>query len=74
VPELDGIGKMLVIFGGVIVVVGLLWGLVGRIPGIGRLPGDIVVHRGSLSFYFPLVTSLLLSLILTVLFRLFGRR
>jgi hypothetical protein len=44
---------------------------VGR---VGRLPGDIVYRRGSFTFYFPIVTSILLSLLLTLLFALFGRR
>src|SRR5881398_3246225 len=50
----------------------LFFGL--RIPFLGRLPGDISVDRGSVHFYFPIVTSLLLSLILTLLLNLFFRR
>ena len=68
------LGRALVVIGVVIVVVGLLLMLVGRIPWIGRLPGDIHVQRGNWSFYFPLATSLLLSVILTLLFWLIGRR
>ena len=68
------LGRALVVIGVVIVVVGLLLMLVGRVPWIGRLPGDIQVQRGNWSFYFPLATSLLLSVILTVLFWLIGRR
>ena len=48
--------------------------LAGRVPWLGRLPGDIHVQRGTWSFYFPLATSLLLSVVLSLLFWLFGRR
>jgi len=48
--------------------------LAGRVPWIGRLPGDIYIRRGNWSFYFPLATSLLLSVILTLMFWLIGRR
>jgi hypothetical protein len=46
----------------------------GKVPGIGRLPGDIYFRRGSFTFYFPLMTCLLLSLFLTLVFTIFGRR
>ena len=68
------VGRALVIVGIVIVAVGLLMMMAGRIPWIGRLPGDIHVQRGNWTFYFPLATSLLLSLVLTLIFWLIGRR
>jgi len=68
------VGRALVIIGIVIVAVGLLMMMAGRIPWIGRLPGDIHVQRGNWTFYFPLATSLLLSLVLTLIFWLIGRR
>jgi membrane protein implicated in regulation of membrane protease activity len=71
VPE---IGKLLIIVGGFIVVVGLVLVLGLRIPFLGRLPGDISVDRGNVHFYFPIVTCLLLSLVLTLLLNLFFRR
>jgi hypothetical protein len=67
------IGRTLLVLGGVLVVVGLLLIFGARIPGLGRLPGDIVHRRGSFTFYFPLVTSLLLSLLLTAILALFRR-
>jgi hypothetical protein len=67
-------GKTLVILGLVVVAVGVVLMLVGRVPWLGRLPGDIQIQRGNWSFYFPLGTSILLSLVLTLLFWLFGRR
>ena len=71
VPE---IGKLLIIVGGFIVVVGLVLFFGLRVPFLGRLPGDISVDRGNVHFYFPIVTCLLLSLALTLLLNLFFRR
>jgi hypothetical protein len=68
------IGKLLIIFGLVIAAVGVLLILAGRVPWIGRLPGDIYVQRGNWTFYFPLATSLLVSAVLTLIFWFFGRR
>jgi hypothetical protein len=47
--------------------------LAGKVPFLGRLPGDIVYHKGGTTFYFPLVTCLLLSLVLSLLLNLFRR-
>lgn len=71
---MSDVGKLLVIFGLLIVVVGVLLMLVERVPWIGRLPGDIHIERGNWTFYFPLGTSLLLSLVLTLVLWLIGRR
>jgi hypothetical protein len=68
------IGKLLIIVGGLIVVIGLVLTLGLRIPYLGKLPGDISVDRGNVHFYFPIVTGLLVSLVLTVLLNLFFRR
>jgi uncharacterized protein HemY len=63
-------GKILVVVGLVIAGLGLLVML--GIP-LGRLPGDIVIRRGNFSFYFPLATSIILSILLSLLFALFRR-
>lgn len=68
------IGKLLVVFGLLIAAVGVLLMLAGRLPWLGRLPGDIYVQRGNWTFYFPLATSIIVSIVLTLLFWLFGRR
>jgi len=68
------LGKMLILLGLVIAGVGLLFTLGGKIPWIGRLPGDIYIKRKNFTFYFPLATSLLISIILTLLFMLFRRK
>jgi len=65
---------MLVGFGLLIALAGVVLVLVGRVPWIGRLPGDIHIQRGNFSFYFPLATSLLLSVVLTLLVYVVGRR
>ena len=67
------LGRTLLIVGAVLFVAGLLLTLGPRIPGLGRLPGDIVYRKGNFTFYFPLVTSLLLSLLLTAALAFFRR-
>ena len=71
---MNDFAKTLIFFGVVLMVAGVLVGVFGKMPGIGKLPGDIYVRKGSFTFYFPLATSLLLSLLLTLVFTLFGRR
>ena len=65
------LGRVFLVAGVVLVVVGLLLMLGGKIPWLGRLPGDIAIERANFRFYFPIVTCLLLSLLLTLLLRLF---
>ena len=67
------IGRTLVVLGAVLLVVGLIFTFGARIPGLGRLPGDIVYRKGNVTFYFPLVTSLLVSLLLTAALAFFRR-
>lgn len=62
-----GIGRILIIVGIIIVALGLLMSFGGRIPFLGKLPGDILIRKEGFSFYFPVVTFLLLSVILTVI-------
>ena len=63
--QLQPLGRLLIVVGLVIAGLGLVLSLGGRIPGLGRLPGDIVIERGGFRFYLPLATSILLSLVLT---------
>ncbi len=76
--ELGGIGKFLFGVGAVLLLLGgalwLLGNLSGKVPWIGRLPGDIVIERGNWKFYFPLATSIFISIILTLIFSFLGRR
>jgi DUF2905 family protein len=66
-----GFGLLMVILGGILLVAG---NLSGKVPWFGRLPGDFYIQRGNWTFYFPLGTSLLISIILTIIVALFGRR
>jgi len=68
------LGRLLVVLGVFIVLVGLVLMLMGRVPWLGRLPGDISIQRGNWSFYVPLTTSILISVLLSVLLYLIGRR
>lgn len=67
------VGRLLVILGIFVVLVGLVFMLGARIPLLGRLPGDISLTRGNTRIYFPLATSIVLSLVLTLLLNLFFR-
>ncbi len=69
------LGRMLLVVGAVLAALGLLLILAEKLPGlrIGRLPGDISVERPGFRFYFPLATSILLSLLLTLVLWLIGR-
>ena len=70
----DSLGKLLIVFGVVLALLGGLLLLVGKFPLLGRLPGDIVIRRDNWSVYFPLTTGIVISVLLTLLFSLFGRR
>lgn len=71
---LDSLARLLILFGLILAAVGGLILFIGKLPFIGRLPGDIYIQRKNFSFYVPLTTSILLSIILTLLFSLFSRR
>jgi hypothetical protein len=70
----DAIGKFLIVFGVVVVLVGVVLTFSRHIPFLGKLPGDLLWQKGSLKVYFPIVTSLLLSVIATVLLNLVVKR
>ncbi len=67
------VGKILIIVGAVIIVAGLVMMFADRVPLLGKLPGDIHIKRGNFTIYFPVVTMLIVSILLTVLLNLFGR-
>ncbi len=67
------LGKMLILLGIFIILIGILLLIGEKIPWIGRLPGDIIIRRKNFTFYFPIVTSILISIILTLLFMLFRK-
>lgn len=71
---MSDLGRVLIVVGLLIVLIGVVLTLAGRVPWLGRLPGDITIRRDNFTFYFPLATSVLLSLVLTVILWLIGRR
>ena len=71
---MNDLGKVLLVLGLGVALVGAVLVLAGRVPWLGRLPGDIYIQRGTWSFYFPLMTSIVVSVLLTLVFWLFGRR
>jgi len=70
---LHTLGRLLVFVGLAILCVGLILIFSDKLPWIGRLPGDILIKRGKWTFYFPLATSILLSILITLLINLFRR-
>lgn len=70
----SSMGKTIILIGVLLVIVGLILIFAEKIPWLGRLPGDIVVKRENFTFYFPLATSIVITIILTLLFWLIGRR
>jgi len=70
---LGPLGKMLILLGVFIILIGFLLLIGEKIPWIGRLPGDIIIRKKNFTFYFPIVTSILISIILTLLFSLFRK-
>ena len=69
-----GVGRFLIIAGALLIIAGLVIHFGGRFFGLGKLPGDIVVRRTNFTFYFPVMTSIILSVILTLVMWLFSRR
>jgi hypothetical protein len=71
---LEQLGKALVVFGAVMMAVGVFLMFSGKLPWVGRLPGDIVIERKNFTVYFPVATSIILSVVLPLLFWLFGKK
>jgi uncharacterized membrane protein YkgB len=68
------LGKLLILLGVLIVVIGVLLLIGEKIPWVGRLPGDIMIKKEKFTFYFPITTSILISIILTLLFWIFRKQ
>lgn len=67
------LGKMLIGFGALMIVLGGVMVLLGKIPGLGKLPGDILIKSEHGSFYFPIVSCIILSVLLSIILNLFNR-
>jgi len=70
---LGALGKMLILLGVFIILIGLFLLLGDRIPWIGKLPGDIIIRKEKFSFYFPITTSIIISVLLTLFFWIFRK-
>jgi hypothetical protein len=70
---LGALGKMLILLGIFIILIGALILIGEKIPWIGKLPGDIIIKKEKFSFYFPITTCIIISIILTLLFTLFRK-
>jgi len=67
------IGKLLLILGIILSIMGLIFIFGSKVPGLGRLPGDIFIKKENVTFFFPIVTCILISIIVTLIFSLFRR-
>jgi hypothetical protein len=72
-PELQPLGRALIVFGVILTGFGLILLLAPKVPWLGRLPGDIFIQRERFAFYFPIASCLIASLLLSLLFWLIGR-
>ncbi|MCX7965043.1 MAG: DUF2905 domain-containing protein [Syntrophorhabdaceae bacterium] len=70
---IPGFGKIFIIIGIFFIIIGLAFMFGDKIPYIGRLPGDIHIKKENFSFYFPITTSIIISIILTLLFSIFKK-
>jgi len=70
----SSVGKLIILAGAILIVIGVVMVFFDKIPLLGKLPGDISIKRRNFTLYFPIVTSILLSIVLTVLLNLFGRK
>ena len=71
--EFQGLARLLILFGVVFAGAGLLLLVIPKVPWIGRLPGDILIHRPQMTFYFPLASCLLASLLLSIVLWVLSR-
>ena len=70
---MPGMGRILMLMGAALLILGALLSFGPRVPWLGRLPGDIVIERDNFRFYFPIATSIVISIILTLLAAAFRR-
>ena len=70
---MQGFGKTLILVGIILLVLGIIFSLGPKIPYVGKLPGDLYIQRGRFTFYFPLATCLVLSLVFTLVLYIFRR-
>ena len=71
---MSSISKTLIIFGIILIAVGIVLQIVPKIPWLGKLPGDIYIKRGDFSFFFPISTCIIISVVVSLIFYLLGKR
>ncbi len=71
--EMGSLARMLIFLGILLIIIGGVILLANKIPGFGRLPGDIYIQKKNFSFYFPITTCIIISIILSIIFWLFRR-
>ncbi len=72
--EMNALGKSLILFGIVLIVIGVIFTFGGKVLWLGRFPGDIFIQKKNFTIFFPITTSILISIILSLIFILFGRK
>jgi hypothetical protein len=70
----ESMGKMLIVMGIIIIVAGILFVALPKITSLPKLPGDILIKKDNFTFYFPWVSSLVISIVLSIIFYLISRR
>jgi len=71
--KMGGMGKSLILIGIILIVVGVIMNFSGKIPFLGKLPGDIYIKKDNFVFYFPLATSIIISILLTIILNIIGK-
>lgn len=71
---MQDLGKAIIFIGVVIVILGVVLSVFGKIPFLGKLPGDILIQKPGFTFYAPITTGVLISIILTILFSIFTKK
>lgn len=74
IRAMQAIAKTLIIFGVILIGIGVLLNFANKIPFLGKLPGDMYIQKKNFSFYFPITTSILISIVLSLIFWLWSRR
>lgn len=72
-PQLPGLGRALIFFGVILAGMGVVLLLLPKVPWLGRLPGDVLIQRPRMTFYFPLASCLLASVVLSLVWWIFSR-
>jgi hypothetical protein len=68
------LGKSIITIGIILIIIGLVVTIAGKIPGVGKLPGDIIIKKENFSFYFPLTTCILISIVLSAIMFFWGKK